>query len=107
MHGWRVVFRTTMLLLVPRCLGYVATALSRNAFRGDGSLHAQLDATTAAGLAPTVVARRLLRAIAQGDAEVVDSLCNTKTWLALRFRGFVPRLWRSYTARRARKRVGV
>jgi short-subunit dehydrogenase len=51
--------------------GYVRTEVSRNALKGDGSRHGEMDAGTGAGMAPEVCARRALDAVAAGKEEVL------------------------------------
>jgi len=51
------------------CPGYIATDLSLNALRGDGSAHGAMDATTAAGMDPARLAADILTAVAEGQHE--------------------------------------
>ncbi|KAG5192946.1 hypothetical protein JKP88DRAFT_272249 [Tribonema minus] len=61
-HGVRVL---------SACPGYVRTALCLNALRGDGSRHARMDASTAAGADPADVAASIWRGDAEGRGELV------------------------------------
>lgn len=81
-------------------VGYVRTDVSLNALRGDGSAHAVMDPAQAAGLAPRVVARRIVRAAARGKREVVVARGQSK--FALTLARFAPGLLaRVVTLRRA------
>jgi len=53
------------------CPGYVRTNLSLNALKADGSLHNQMDETTANGLDPAYFARKMIAAVEAGKEEVV------------------------------------
>ena len=53
------------------CPGYVRTDVSRNALTADGTPQGSMDATTAAGLDPDAVARRIVAAVAAGRLRLV------------------------------------
>jgi dehydrogenase/reductase SDR family protein 7B len=57
--------------------GYVSTNLSLNAVNADGSNYGKMDATTAGGMSPLIVAKETLLAIARGDADVILADCKT------------------------------
>jgi short-subunit dehydrogenase len=61
--------------------GYVRTSLSLNALRPDGSKHGEMDETTAKGMDPSQVAKDVLRAIVDGERDVV--LADAKSKLAI------------------------
>lgn len=64
--------------------GYIRTNLSLNALTGQGAKHGQIDATTAKGLDPHVLAVRVLGAAAAGKAEVVAAPLDAKAAIFLR-----------------------
>lgn len=51
--------------------GYIRTNLSLNALSSDGSKHARMDATTASGLEPSLVADRVLEAVLNRESDLV------------------------------------
>lgn len=51
--------------------GYIRTSLSLNALSSDGRKHGRMDATTASGLEPAVVAERVLEAVLNREADLV------------------------------------
>jgi len=53
------------------CPGYISTNLSKNAVTGNGSTYGILDATTAAGMPPDVVAKSILRAVTHRHNELI------------------------------------
>ena len=53
------------------CPGSVATSLSMNAVKGDGSRHGLMDSTTAKGMDPRTLAAAILTAVARGDHELM------------------------------------
>ncbi len=52
------------------CPGFVRTAISIHALQADGTPHGAMDAAQQHGLAPDVCARKILRAVERGKAEV-------------------------------------
>lgn len=64
--------------------GYIRTNLSLNAMTGDGRRHARMDATTAAGLEPSVVAERVLEAVLNREADLVLSPLLPKLLIIVR-----------------------
>ena len=72
------------------CPGYVRTNLSLNALKGDGALHHQMDETTANGLDPVVVARKMIAAVEAGKEEVV--IAGIRETLGVYLKRFVPGL---------------
>jgi dehydrogenase/reductase SDR family member 7B len=71
--------------------GYIATNLSRAAVTGSGALHGQLDATTAQGQDPGVVAATILNRVVAGDLDfTVAAGVSARIAIALRF--LCPRL---------------
>eukprot|EP01062_Namystynia_karyoxenos_P015013 TRINITY_DN15443_c0_g1_i1.p1 TRINITY_DN15443_c0_g1~~TRINITY_DN15443_c0_g1_i1.p1 ORF type:complete len:349 (+),score=113.36 TRINITY_DN15443_c0_g1_i1:90-1049(+) len=83
------------------CPGYVRTQLSRNAVNSDGSQYGIEDPTTAAGESPSAVARRVVRAAAQGVPEVGSGRLTFEA--AILARAIAPGLMAKVMARRARK----
>ncbi len=72
------------------CPGYVRTNLSLNALRADGSLHQQMDETTANGMDPKVFAQKMIRAI---DAEIEEIyIGGFREVLAIYLKRFFPRI---------------
>lgn len=55
------------------CPGYVNTNISANALRGDGSAHATVDASIAAGMSPDQAARIIVDGVAAGEALVLPA----------------------------------
>lgn len=53
------------------CPGYIRTDISLSALKGDGSLHAKMDAALARGMPAEECARQILRAVDGGKKEVV------------------------------------
>lgn len=72
------------------CPGYVRTNLSLNALRADGSLHNQMDETTANGLDPAVFARKMIAAVDAGKEEVV--IAGFRETLGVYLKRFLPGL---------------
>lgn len=81
--------------------GYIATNLSVNAVTGAGGTYGVVDETTAKGLAPEVVAERLVEMIFKEEAEVV--LADTHVKLAIALRALCPALFFWFMNRRALK----
>lgn len=76
-HAAQAYFDSIRLELEPRGItvttilpGYVATSLSKNAVTADGSKHAKIDASTSQGMSPKHLARRIMQALADKEAEV-------------------------------------
>ncbi len=65
-EAWRDGLGVTIV-----CPGFVRTEVSLNALTGDGAAQGSMDAATAKGLDPEVVAARILRAADKGRDEVV------------------------------------
>jgi dehydrogenase/reductase SDR family member 7B len=79
--------------------GYIATNLSRAAVTGSGALHGQLDATTAQGQDPDVVAAEILNRVVAGDLDfTVAAGVTARIAVALRF--LCPRLLQGQLRRR-------
>ena len=72
------------------CPGFVRTNASRNALRGDGSLHGQMDELIQGGMAAEECARRIVRAIERRRREVY---IGRKEKLALYLSRFTPGLF--------------
>lgn len=68
-------------------LGSVRTRVSVNALRGDGSPYGRMDPAMAAGMEPGAVARRIVRATAQGREEVTIAPLHQR-WLVWRKKYF-------------------
>jgi short-subunit dehydrogenase len=51
--------------------GFVRTEVSKNALKGDGTRHGEMDASTGAGMSPATCASRALDAVAAGREEVL------------------------------------
>ncbi|MEZ4736696.1 MAG: SDR family oxidoreductase [Caldilineaceae bacterium] len=72
------------------CPGYVKTDLSRHALTGSGGLHGQMDPTQAKGMAPEMLAARIVQAIEREEDEVV---IGGKEVLAVYLKRFWPGLY--------------
>eukprot|EP00039_Didymoeca_costata_P003167 m.65697 g.65697 ORF g.65697 m.65697 type:complete len:312 (-) comp11752_c0_seq4:134-1069(-) len=81
--------------------GYVRTNLSINAVRGDGSKHGELDENTAKGMSPTVLAVRVLQALADGKQEIVESDISAKVGILIRT--LMPAVFFSMMAKRGKR----
>lgn len=81
--------------------GYVATSLSLNAVTGSGGSHGKMDPTTAQGMAPEVLAQRILGAIATEQDELLA--CDLKTKAAIIARALLPGTLAKYMQSRAKK----
>jgi short-subunit dehydrogenase len=89
-HGWLKI-----LMVLP---GFVRTQVSVNALEGDGSRHGQMDDYQAAGMAPEVCARRILKAVQQGRASVIIA---GREKVGIYIKRFLPGLYR-YAIRRVK-----
>lgn len=85
-------------------LASLANSLSVNALTGDGTQHARMDATTAAGRDPREVADEIWQAAAQGREELV--IAEPKVKLAVLLRALAPKLLFGIMAKRALKEEG-
>lgn len=83
--------------------GYVRTQLSVNAVTGSGDQYGQMDASTASGLSPDAVAKKIVNAIVNGENDVIISSIVPR--IALFLRGFWPDFFFWLMARRARKDI--
>jgi len=81
--------------------GYVKTQLSMNALTSTGDNYGQMDATTANGHSPDYIAKKTVRAILNGDSEVV--ICSLLPRVAIFLRNFFPEIFFWLMASRARK----
>lgn len=72
------------------CPGYIKTNLSLNALTGAGSAHGQMDPTQAKGLAPEVLAARIVQAIVREEEEV---LVGGKEVLGVYLKRYFPSLY--------------
>jgi short-subunit dehydrogenase len=72
------------------CPGWIRTNISMNALTGDGSANQKMDATTARGLDPNVLARKMVRAIEKRKNEVY--ITGVKERLAVLLKRFFPGL---------------
>jgi dehydrogenase/reductase SDR family protein 7B len=82
--------------------GYIRTNLSNSALTGDGTLHGQVDATTAKGASPEKVACQILSNVAAGRADfVVAAPLSAHVAIWLRF--LCPSLLRFMLVRRYQK----
>ncbi len=79
------------------CPGFVQTQVSINALTGDGTKHAKMSETTAAGLPPDVFAKRALRAIAARKREV---LIGKREIYGVYLKRFFPGMLANIVARR-------
>ena len=80
------------------CPGYVRTALSLNALTGGGERYGQMDATTAAGLDPSVVAREIIDGVLARKHESV--LADLKSRIAILLRALLPNVLCGVMAKR-------
>ncbi|KAF2357425.1 Short-chain dehydrogenase/reductase SDR [Trinorchestia longiramus] len=80
--------------------GYIATNLSLNAVTASGNTYGVMDATTAGGMAPAMVAQHILSVIRTGAEDTL--LCSWPHRLAVGFRFWAPSLLRTVMAHRAR-----
>lgn len=78
--------------------GFVRTAISTSALRGDGSAYGKMDANQRRGMAPEVCARRILTAVARGRTRAFIAL-GARGRLALLLSRFFPGLLRRLLAR--------
>jgi short-subunit dehydrogenase len=83
-----------VVLVVP---GFVRTAISENAFRGDGSNHNTMDAAQASGMDPEDCGRRILRGIERSREEIWVAM-GIKGRLALALGRLAPRMQRRLLA---------
>ncbi|MBX3010289.1 MAG: SDR family oxidoreductase [Caldilineaceae bacterium] len=94
LHGYFDALRAEVyadgLRVTVVCPGYVKTNLSLSALTGDGNQHGQMDPTQAKGMAPAVLATRILRAVARQEDEV---LVGGKEVLAVYLKRFFPTLY--------------
>ena len=80
------------------CPGYVRTSLSLNALTGRGERYGQMDATTAAGLDPSVVAREIVDGVLARKHE--STLADLKSRIAILLRAVLPNLLCTIMAKR-------
>ena len=94
LHGWfdslREEVRPGGLHVGLICPGYVNTNLFAHALTATGAAPARADRGPARGIAPTVCARAILRAVAQRRDEILVG--GAEIW-AVRLKRFAPRLW--------------
>jgi len=81
--------------------GYVKTQLSVNAITSSGDQYGQMDETTARGLPPDTVAKKIVKAIINGESDVL--ICPISARVAIFLRGFWPDFFFWLMAHRARK----
>lgn len=86
------------------CPGFVKTDISLAALKADGSTHNSMDDDQAAGVPPEAVAQRTLRAIEQGDAEI---LVGGKETLAVPLKRLSPSLLNRLTRKVASQRMDL
>ncbi|MEZ4713235.1 MAG: SDR family oxidoreductase [Caldilineaceae bacterium] len=79
------------------CPGYVRTNLSLHALTGAGQAHGKLDPTQEKGIAPAVLAEKILAAVEQGKDEV---LIGGKEVLAVYLKRLWPGLYNWFIRRR-------
>jgi len=107
LHGYFNALRCEVAPLGVRVVlvlpGYVATSLSLNALRADGSRYNHMDETTRRGYPPTVVARRAAAGIACGRREVW--IMQTSGRLAIYLQFFAPALLEWYLSHHYRTRL--
>ncbi|MBR9814681.1 SDR family oxidoreductase [bacterium] len=84
------------------CPGFVKTDISYAALKADGSAHATMDDDQAAGVPAEQVAARTLRAIEQGDEEI---LVGGKETLAVSLKRVAPGLLNKLTRKVAAQRM--
>ncbi len=82
---WRENIAVTIV-----CPGYIRTAISLNAFVGDGSKQNTMDNAQAKGMSAEECARKILKAVAQGKEEV--AMGGKEIW-GIYLKRFVPRLF--------------
>jgi dehydrogenase/reductase SDR family member 7B len=85
----------TLTHVVP---GFVRTAISTSALRGDGSAYGKMDTSQQRGMAPEVCARRILSAVARGRARVFIAL-GARGRVALFLSRFFPGVLRRLLAK--------
>lgn len=95
LHGFFEALRAEVwddgLRVTVVCPGFIHTNISRNALKGDGALHAQMDDNQAQGLSAAACAQQILRAI---DAEKAEVLIGGKELMGVRLQRFAPGLLR-------------
>lgn len=80
---------------------YIRTALSVNALTGKGDQYGKMDSTTASGVPPMVVAKRVLKAVLRDEQDVTIASLAPK--MAYWVRHICPSLYFWIMARRAKK----
>ncbi|XP_055540320.1 dehydrogenase/reductase SDR family protein 7-like isoform X2 [Wyeomyia smithii] len=80
---------------------YIRTALSVNALTGTGEQYGKLDSTTASGVSPSIVAKRILKAVLRDEQDVIIASFAPK--MAYWVRHLFPTLYFWIMARRAQK----
>jgi short-subunit dehydrogenase len=100
LHGFfdslRAELGETPIKITLVCPGFIRTEISKNAVVGDGSAQGTMDAATEKGMAPDVLASKILRAI---EAEREEVNFGGKEVLAVYLKRFFP----SYLSRLMRK----
>jgi len=71
--------------------GWIKTNISLNALAGDGSLHGQMDITTAGGLTPEALAVKMCNAVAARKEEVY--IAGAKETMAIYLKRWVPTIF--------------
>jgi dehydrogenase/reductase SDR family member 7B len=79
--------------------GYIRTNLSKSALTGDGRLHNQMDATTAAGQDPQQVATNVLNAVSRNRADILVA-ATPSALIALWLRFLFPTLLQAQLRKR-------
>ncbi len=89
LHGFFDALRAEVyadgVRVVMVCPGYIRTDISLHALTGDGSPHATMDASQAAGLAPEKCAAQILAGLDRGKEEIVVGGQETRYLLLHRF----------------------
>ncbi|CAH1793498.1 unnamed protein product [Owenia fusiformis] len=81
--------------------GYIKTNLSLNAVTADGTSYGAMDATTANGMEPEYVAKRIIDGTSRGLEEI--TLCPMMHKLAIILRAILPTVYFSIMRKRAEK----
>jgi dehydrogenase/reductase SDR family protein 7B len=109
LHGWfdslRAEVADSGITVTIVCPGYVATNFSLGAVRGDGTAHGRMDETTASGMSPDALARRILAATATGVTEIITGDLQARAAVVLR--ALFPEMLAGILAKRARKGEGA
>ncbi len=81
--------------------GYVSTDLSKNALNGDGSKYGVTDDSTAKGMKPEILSKKIINGMKDGVEDLVEADLTTN--IAIYLKAMWPAVFSSLMNRRARK----